>query len=244
MAEWKTRWTQNPLLLRQGGGSSPPFGIFMMLISEEDKEYLRESFEQKIVDDVKLLLFTQKIGCDSCETTEQLLKEVVELSPKINLEIYNFVIDQEQVRKYEIDKVPAIVILGKKDYGIRFFGIPSGYEFSSLVEAIYDVSCGKTDLSQYVKAQISTINNPVHIQVFVTPSCPYCRQIVRTAYKLAIESDNIKASIIEVMEFPNLSNKYMVYTVPKVVINDVVEFDGVVDENNFLSSIKEACKEQ
>jgi len=221
----------------------------MALISERDRNYLREFFERELINEVKILLFTQRSGlfvpgveCEYCRETEGLLKELSDISDKIELEIYDFITDEEMVKKYSIKRIPAIAILGDKDYGIRFYGIPSGYEFSSLIEDIVDVSKRTTRLSKELKERLAKIDKETNIQVFVTPTCPYCPRMVRTAHQFAMENDFITAEGIEVIEFPQLGNYYNVEGVPKTVINDKEEIIGAVPETAFLESIERAIK--
>lgn len=222
----------------------------MAFIGEKDRNYLRDIFTKELVDDVKLVFFTQKSGlfvpgveCEYCKETGELLKELSEVHDKIKLEVYDFISDEEMVKRYEIERIPAIAIVGEEDYGIRFYGIPSGYEFSSLIETIIDVSKRETKLSKEVKDRLAKINKDVVIQVFVTPTCPYCPRMVHTAYQFAMESKYITAKGIEVIEFPQLGNYYNVSGVPKTVINDKEEIIGAVPESVFLESIEKVLEE-
>ncbi len=216
----------------------------MPLLKEEDKEYLTKLFSERLKNKVKIVMFTQKLECEYCKPTEDILKEIAELSDKIELEIHNFIEEKEVADKYHVDKIPAVLILGEdgKDYKVRFFGIPSGYEFTSLVEDIIDISREETDLTPETKDKLSKIDKPIHIQVFVTPTCPYCPSAVRIAHKLAIENDFIRSDMIESIEFPYLANKYGVYGVPKVIINEEIEFEGALPESTFVSFVEEAYK--
>lgn len=223
----------------------------MPFIGEKDRNYLRDIFNRELTNDVKLLFFTQKSGlfvpgveCEYCKETGELLKELSEISDKIKLEVYDFISDKEVVDKYAIERIPAIVIAGEEDYGIRFYGIPSGYEFSSLIETIIDVSKRETKLSKDIKEKLAKIDKDVTIQVFVTPTCPYCPRMVHTAYQFALENKHIKAKGIEVIEFPQLANYYNVSGVPKTVINDKEEIIGAVSESVFLETIEKAIKEE
>ena len=145
----------------------------MPLLKEQDRQHLIQEF-RGLKDPVKLLMFTQELECQYCRETRMIAEEVAELSNSISLEVYNFITDKEVAEKYAIDKIPAIAILKDgnqpKDYGIRFYGIPSGYEFSSLIEDIMMVSHGESGLSEASKAQVAALTKPVHIQVFVTPT--------------------------------------------------------------------------
>ncbi len=211
----------------------------------EDK--VKEQFSGllgKLTEEVKLIFFTQEIECQFCQQTRQLLEEVSSLSDKLKLNIHNFVLDKDEVKKYGIDKIPATVVEGKVDYGIRFYGIPAGYEFTPLIDCIADVSRGSTDLSAQSKKNITALSQPVHIQVFTNPTCPYCPLAVRVAHKLAIESDLIRADMVETVEFPHLIQKYHISGIPKVVINEKVEFVGALAEEAFVAQVIESQKLQ
>ncbi len=142
----------------------------MPLIPPREREHIQKFFEENLVNPVRLVMFTQEIECEYCAETRQLVEEIAQLSPKITAEIYNFVTDKPKAEEYKVDKIPAIAIIGQKDYGIRFYGIPSGYEFSALLEDIVDVSRGESGLSEASKKALAGLTKPVHIQVFVTPT--------------------------------------------------------------------------
>jgi len=112
-----------------------------------------------------------------------------------------------------------VIVEGEVDHGIRFLGTPAGYECSLLVEDILAVGTATIPLSQASREKLSSLTQPLHIQVFVTPSCPYCPRAVHTAHLLAIASDNIAAYMVTALEFPHLANRYDVMAVPKVIIN-------------------------
>jgi len=207
------------------------------LIPSSDKAQLQELFKEKLLNEVKLIVFTQETECRFCQETRQLVDELSSLSDKIMFESYDFVKDVDKANDYGVDKIPAVLIVGERDYGIRFYGLPSGYEFASLIEDILDVSSGVTHLSQETKNRLKTLNKPIHIQVFVTPTCPYCPRMVRLAHQFAIETTFIKADMVEAVEFPQLVYKYRVMGVPKVVINETTEFVGMLPEELFLAQV-------
>jgi alkyl hydroperoxide reductase subunit AhpF len=141
----------------------------MALLSERDRREVQRQLAA-LTGPVTLVNFTQELACQHCRKTELLLKEVAELSDKIRLEVYNFQLDKAPVAQYRVDKVTATVVAGSKDYGIRFYGIPLGYEFASFLAAIMDVSRGATDLSSESRAALAEIVQPVRLQVFSTPT--------------------------------------------------------------------------
>lgn len=119
---------------------------------------------------VKLINFTQTFECETCQETRQLLEELVSLSDKLSLEVFNFTLDKEEVEQYGIDKIPATVVLGEKDYGIRLYGIPLGFEFSSLLEDVVMVSKRDSGLDKATRQQLAALQTPIHLQVLVTPT--------------------------------------------------------------------------
>jgi glutaredoxin-like protein len=215
----------------------------MGLLKEEDRQHLTEQFET-LRDAVKIIVFTQKLECQYCAETRSIAEEVAELSDKITVEVYDFEDDAEVAAEYNIDKIPATVVMkggdAAKDYGIRYFGIPSGYEFSSLIENIIMVSEGDSGLSAETKEWVAALEQPLHLQVFVTPTCPYCPRAVLLAHQLAMESDMIRGDMVEAIEFPHLSNKYQVQGVPRTVINETVHMEGAAPEQMLLGKLEEA----
>ena len=141
-----------------------------LIIHDKDKERVRQVFEEGLVEPVRLVMFTQTTECQFCAETRQLVEEVAALSDKVVAEIYDFVTDEGKAKEYGVDKIPAIAIIGAKDYGVRYYGIPSGYEFTSLIEDIIDVSRGESGLRPETKEAVKAISEPVHLQVFVTPT--------------------------------------------------------------------------
>ena len=205
----------------------------MSLLPDDKKESIKMDFKEKLADPVKIVMFTQELECRFCSDTRQLAQDMATLSDKISVEVYDFVANADKAKEYGIDKIPALAIIGKKDYGVRIYGIPFGYELQTLIEAIINVSRGKTDLSDKTKEILADIKAPVHIQVFVTLTCPHCPAAAAIAHKLAIENDMIKADVIDASEFPALAQKYTVIGVPKIIINEKVEFVGAFNEDLF-----------
>lgn len=207
----------------------------MALINDKDRKQLRSEFE-KLVRPVKLVLFVDDENCAYCTETKELLEEIASLSPKLSVETLDLKTDHERATRFQIDKAPATVVMDGKDYGIRYFGIPAGYEFGSLIDDILDVSKGESGLSEKTKAALAQLTQPLHFQVFVTPTCPYCPAAVRLAHKMALESDLVRGDMIEATEFPELAEKYEVMGVPRVVINDARYFEGALPEAQFLEA--------
>jgi len=209
----------------------------MALIRDEQKERIKNEFREKLENPVKILMFTQEVECQFCAQTRQLINELAPLDERIAVEVYDFVRDASKAKEYAVDKVPALVVMGEKDFGVRFYGLPYGYELQTLLDAVINISKKQTDLSEETKNRLKEIKKPVHIQVFVTLTCPYCSIVAGLAHKFAIENELIKAEVIDVSEFPQVGLKYGVMGVPKTVINEKIEFVGAFPEDLFLEHI-------
>lgn len=191
---------------------------------------------------VTLKVFTQPFECQYCKETRELVEEVAALSDHVSVEVYDFEKDKALADSLGIDKIPAIAVIGQKDYGIRMFGIPSGYEFGSLIESIKLVAAGDSGLSAETRQQIAKLQKPIKIQVFITPTCPYCPRAVMLAYQMALESDLIQAHMVEVVEFPHLGNKYQVMGVPRTVIDETIHIEGAVPEPMLMREFAKLLK--
>jgi len=211
----------------------------MSLLSAEIAEGVKKELAE-VAGSVKLIMFTQEVECHYCAETRQLVEEVAQLSEHVTAEVYDFVADKEQAERLGVDKIPAIAVVGAEDYGVRFYGIPSGYEFASLLHAIRLVASADPALAQETLDVLHGLESPVHIQVFVTPTCPYCQNSVMLGHRMAVASPLVRADMVEATEFPHLAIKYQVMGVPRTVINDTVHIEGAVPEQVALSKVQEA----
>lgn len=212
----------------------------MATLSERERQQVAERLEG-IRDPVKLVHFTQELDCEPCAITRRLLEELAQISPKLSLEVYNFQVDKEKAAEYGIDKVPATVVEGAKDYGIRFYGLPAGFEFATLLESILQVSRAESGLAPEIAERLRELTSPVHLEVLVTPTCPYCPGMVLLAHQMAIENDLVTADMVEATEFPQLVRRYAVEGVPRTVVNESLWIDGAVPKAEFIERVVEAA---
>lgn len=214
----------------------------MGMITDKDREFLKEAFSDRLRTDVTLLFFTREEGCMYCKETKAFLEELVSLSDKLVLQSYDIAEHPEEAQRHGIDKVPAIKLLGENDHGVRYFGIPMGLEFTVFVEDIIDVSWGTSDMDPETMSNILPIDVPLHIQVFISPTCAYCPQMVRAAHKFAILNPSITADMVEMTEFPDLVQKYDVMGVPRTIINEEFSVEGAYPERAFSEYVKMAAQ--
>ena len=150
--------------------------------------------------------------------------------------------DEQEAQSLGITHIPAFILQGHTRGAVRYFGIPAGYEFSTLIEDLIDVSKGTTNLSDKTREALATVDQDIHIQVFVTPTWPYCPRAARLAHKLAIENEHITADVVEVSEFIDMAQRYQVRGVPKTVVNDRIEIVGAVPETRFIQEVMKAIE--
>jgi glutaredoxin-like protein len=171
---------------------------------------------------------TNEYACGACAEQQELLEEVAALSDKLKLEVHELIADSSEAAALHIDKVPATAVLGARDHGIRFFGFTGGYEFASLIETMIMVSTGRSGLDPAIEAIARALTVPVHLEVMVTLTCPYCPRMVHLAHQLAMVNPQIRADMVDACAFPTLGERYRVHGVPRTVINGRPAFEGAL----------------
>ncbi len=222
----------------------------MAWLKPEDRRVIADRLARELAGPVRVVLFTTSPGglevpgrpCPTCGPTQELLTELASLDPRIRLEVHGILSEPERARVLRVERLPAILLERDGEARLRFYGIPAGFELVTLLDGLTMVSRGDSGLGPAVRAQLNELSVPVHVQVFVTPSCPYCPQAARLAYAAAIESPWVQADVVEVSEFPDLIERYRVRGVPKVVINDVVAFEGAVPADVFVRQLRAAAQ--
>ncbi|MFQ5790082.1 MAG: hypothetical protein ACE5JI_06335 [Acidobacteriota bacterium] len=150
----------------------------MLILSDSNRQLLRERMEKELVSDVKVTLFTKRESpiiipgreCVACRETGELLEEITSLSDKLHLEVHDFYEEREEAAKLNINRIPAFLLEGEARGKVRYFGIPAGHEFPSFVDDVIEVSKGSTSLSDSSLESLKALTRDVHIQVFVTPT--------------------------------------------------------------------------
>jgi glutaredoxin-like protein len=216
------------------------------LLDDKIKDQVKEFFGE-LDKPVKIIFFgSSQQNCEYCSETLGLLNEIAELSELISIEEYDFEENKEKANQYNIDKVPMTVIAGMNgeelmDYGIRLSGIPAGHEFTTLINDLVMVSKQDSGLSPAIREKLSKLENSVNLQVFVTPTCPYCPQAVILAHQMALDSKFVTGEMVEALEFAELSNQFNVSGVPHTIINSGSgEVVGAVPESRLMGEIEKA----
>jgi glutaredoxin-like protein len=218
------------------------------VLNDQITKQITEAFAE-VKEPVQVLFFGSKDNCEYCNDTQQLLEEVTALNNKLELSVYDMQEHQDVASKFNVTNAPGIVIAAKDgaevtNLGIQFSGIPSGHEFSTLINDIVIVSKRESGLNEKTREFLKNLNKPLHLQVFVTPTCPYCPRAVLLAHQMAMENPQmIRAEGVEATEFPELANRFNVRGVPQTVINSGAgSVVGAVPEQNLLAEIMRALQ--
>ena len=150
----------------------------MSLLNADDVQEIRKLFAERLTEPVTVHLYTQQTSplalpapqCQTCRETGELLAELAGLSNNITIVTHDLVAEADEAKRQGIERIPALVFEGKGRGKVRYFGIPAGYEFAVLIEALFDVSRGTTGLSPATRQQVANLPKPVHLEVLVTPT--------------------------------------------------------------------------
>lgn len=215
-----------------------------MFLQEKDIEHLKKELAS-MTTDVYMTLFVSEFDCQYCKDEETLLKEVLATSDKLHLEVRNINVDKDDAAKYKVRVAPTLILREKdKDFGISFMGIPAGHEFSALLADIKMIGTGEHGLSQETMTALESVDQPAELLVFITTTCPHCPGATHMGHKLAYVKDNWRSAMVEAMEFPEMSQRYEVQAVPRIVTNDSAYFEGNMPEPMFVDMVIKAVTGQ
>ena len=214
-----------------------------MVVEMDDatREQVKEMFEN-LVNEVTIHLFTEGDKCLYCNDTRDMVEMVAELSDMVKVKEHKGPLDSSLAKKMGIKHHPAIVLHGKDEYKVKFYGIPAGHEFAALIGGIVDVSHGTAPLPPDVIEDILSIDKPIHIREFVTPQCPYCPGMTRLAHQAAILNPLIDSEMYEALEMQEEAVKFEVFGVPKTIFNDTVTVEGLTPPEMFVEKLFEAIE--
>jgi glutaredoxin-like protein len=218
----------------------------MALIDEETKGQIRERLAKTLTGPVELRLYRRPdsgrlilpggLGCSNCNEAEELARTLTEAAPdKLRLTVID-----TSLEPAEVEAVPSLTVSTPGEEGrISFQGLPAGYEFATLLDAIERTSGQGDGLSPEVAERLSELDTEVEVMVFVTPTCPYCPGAASMANRMALASPRVHAIVVEANEYPELAQRHQVQGVPRTVVNRSGGFVGALPEATFVESVLE-----
>jgi glutaredoxin-like protein len=208
----------------------------LAILKNHEREYVENVFRM-VENEVKIAFFTRQPENQAGRETHAILEEIASISDMIKLTVYDIDKDKDITEDYKIDKDPAIVVEGVKDFGIRFYGVPSGYLVSSLIEDVVQISKNDSELSNDTKQKLDEVVHPLSLEVFVKPTSPYSPSLVNIAHRMALENENISAHLVNIVDYPHLAMRFNIEDVPHTVVNGKESVEGALDEKDFTDKI-------
>lgn len=224
-----------------------------MFLNPNDQQELRAYFHDRLEGTLRVVVFGQSephiddplpIQHELCADVWDLMVEVKALSDRLSLAYYDVNAHPSLATQYNVHRVPATLFLDAagNDLGLRFFGLPTGLEFSAFLESLVNAANQRVDLKPATVAQLGEIRSPVTLRVFYTPNCVLCPLMTHLAQQFALATPLLRAEAIDAMEFPNLARHYDIKGVPFTVINEHVSFSGLKPEQDLLEAVLQAAK--
>ena len=236
--------------LRDGERPAPAAPEEPAALEAEDREALTRILAERMDAPVRLVHFTQLPGSapgatpptEACREARRLLEEFAALSPKLELELHDFMAEAELAHDLGVERIPATLVSRSGEPArLRFFGVPEGYEFGPLLESVVDLSRGSDgELDEGIQDELGRLRRPVRLEVLTTPTCPVCPAAVRLAQRYALATPKVTADMVVASEFPELVHRYQVSQVPRTVVNGVPAEPGRLDEPRLRELVAEA----
>jgi thioredoxin reductase (NADPH) len=205
-------------------------------LPDDVKKVIKETFFKELKEDVALEVYTKPgVNDQFNEAAVSLIKALSVLSDKLKVSFYT--VNDEQSVKRNVHRSPTVLIAPDK-YRIRYTGAPLGEEGRSLLVAILMASTGQSVLTAPTMEKIAGLKEKRDIQVFVSPTCPYCPQQVLSAFSAAIvKPDLISAEVVEIYENQDLAENLGSLSVPQTFINGTFTGMGLQPEEFFIESL-------
>jgi glutaredoxin-like protein len=203
----------------------------MALIDERTREEVARRL-LPLTEPVSLTLrYAAEESCPTCPESRELVETLGELAPgKVMVELVEADPGQYQLPQIEVSR-PG------ETPRVMFQGLPSGFEFATLIDAVERVGGAGSGFSESASRRIDGLDHEVEVTVFVTPSCPYCPSAASLANRMALASEKVRARTVEANEFPELSQRHGVRGVPHTVVNGGRSFVGALPEEHFVERV-------
>lgn len=211
---------------------------------------LRARFQRDLKSRVRLDFFTLKPSavavpgreCAHCDDIQAMLEDLAAVSPRISLTVHDVEAASETARKLGVDKIPGVVIRGQANRPLRYFGSPSGAQFTVFIETLVLASTGAVELEAETVRSLRKLRSDVTLQVLVTPGCTFSPVMAFNAFRFGLQSVRVKVDVVDVTQFPALLQRIGLPAVPLTIVNDTYATPGVLAEADMAQAILQAAE--
>jgi glutaredoxin-like protein len=196
-----------------------------------------ESKFKALGNDVKLMFFTQETDCAHCNLAKRVFERIASITPKVAFDVYDVNKNQEKLHEFGIFALPALAIVGEKDYGVRYYGYPRGIEIDGFLDDVVYISRGESDLPGGVVERLRRVGSTTNLKVFFSPEYHYSLTVARLGMRLAVANENISSDIIDAIAYLEVAERYGVRGIPTTVVNEGESFQGALDEADYVEEI-------
>jgi len=192
-----------------------------------DERSIFRSEMEKITGPLKLVLIAPEAKSEPCEELTSLMEDVCKANP--NIIFSSFKEGSEDIPPLDppVELYPTLLVLDPegKEHGTRFVGAPSGRILITLSLVAQMITTGSSGLEEAMLQRVKAL--PVNdLRVLVTPQAPNIEGSLEAVARFAYASENIKTSIVEIIQFPDIAERYRVIDMPKMLSNEDLRYTG------------------
>jgi len=214
----------------------------MQFFNEEATEQIKQKLS-KMDKPVRFLLFVTEKDPKSTEVMESFLGEVSATNDKLSVEKIEVEKEKEKAKEFGIYAVPCFAVVAEENSKVLYYGMPLGHEFSTFLLDIVDISTGKPNIPGDLIKKVKEIDGPLHLQVFVSETCPHCPHAAKLAHDMAILNPKVQADVIDAAQFKPIAQAFRITSVPTTVVNKKIALRGAMPLDVLLHKIAESKKD-
>ncbi len=189
----------------------------MALLDANIVEQLKGYFNQ-IPSTIELVSFLNE--SDKSKELDSFLQEVDAISEKVNYVKKSFGEDEKLEKENNISRPTSFTLLKDgKNTGINFCGIPGGHEFNSFILAILGLAGIGKKLEGEQLTKVQGISKSLNIETYISLSCTKCPEVIQSLNLIAMNNENITASLVDGGVYPDEVKEKNIQGVPVVYIN-------------------------
>ena len=154
-------------------------------------------------------------------------------------------VSQEKIRIEQSEEPvfpgkPSLTLSDGELRNIHWLAAPEGKEFGPYLDALCWLGGDEAGISPGPLKTLEGLQEPVHLLVLMTEACPHCPDAVRTVLGLAVGNPLVTASVVDVLWFEDMAQRYKVKSTPTIIMNDGLTLVGQVSAQDLARKLVEA----